>query len=142
MKYERKTSFPPPESPERDSGASLKNPPHWRQKKVVIPLAINVLKKEGIKNPRQKIHLLTYKELQGKQFTKLEKRMLERKEEKLFIYENINGVEKVKFSHENQKILAKLTGISLNNTSVIKGVVAYQGKVTGLARIVLNNKAK
>ena len=68
--------------------------------------------------------------------------MLERKEEKLFIYENINGVEKVKFSHENQKILAKLTGISLNNTSVIKGVVAYQGKVTGLARIVLNNKAK
>lgn len=111
-------------------------------KKVVVPLAIDILKKAGIKNPSQKIYLLTYKELQGKQFAKLDKRMLERKEEKLFIYENNNGVEKVVFSQDNQKMLAKLIGISLDKTLLIKGFVAYQGKVTGRARIVLNNKAK
>lgn len=111
-------------------------------KKVVVPLAIDILKKAGIKNPSQKIHLLTYKELQGKRFTKLDKRMLERKEEKLFIYENNNGIEKVAFSQDNQEMLAKLTGISLDKTLLIKGSVAYQGKVTGRARIVLNNKAK
>lgn len=111
-------------------------------KKVVVPLAINVLKKEGVKNPSHKIHLLTYKELQGKQFTKLDERMLERKEEKLFIYENNNSTEKIKYSHDNQQILAKLTGVSLDQKPIIKGVVAYQGKATGRARIVLNNKAK
>lgn len=111
-------------------------------KKVVVPLAINALKKEGIKNPSQRIHLLTYKELRGKQFTKLDKRMLERKEGKLFIYENNNGVEKVVFSQDNQKMLAELTGVSLDKTFSIKGSVAYQGKVIGRARVVLNNKAK
>lgn len=111
-------------------------------KKVVVPLAINILKKEDVKNPRQKIHLLTYKELQGKQFTELDQRTLERKEEKLFIYKNNNGVEKVNFSHENQKTLAKLTSISLDKTPIIKGSVAYRGKATGRARIILNNKAK
>jgi len=111
-------------------------------KKIVFPLAVNILKKEGIKNPNQKIHLLTYKELQGKQFTKLDKRMFERKEEKLFIYGNNNGVEKVVLSQGNQKMLAKLTGISLNETLTIKGSIAYQGKVTGRARIILDNKAK
>lgn len=111
-------------------------------KKVVVPLAINILKKACIKNPSQKIHLLTYKELQGKQFTKLDKRMLERKGEKLFIYENNNGIEKVAFSQDNQEMLAELTGISLNKALIIKGTAAYPGKVTGRARIILDNKTK
>lgn len=110
-------------------------------KQIVIPLAINILKKAGIKNSSQKIHLLTYKELKNKNFSDLDNRILQRKEGKLFTYESSNGVDRVNYSFNNQNLFAKLTGLLPNKTSSITGMAAYKGKkLVGRARIVFNSK--
>ena len=67
--------------------------------------------------------------------------MFKIKKENFFVYEINNGLEKINFSNDNEKMLAQLMGFS-PTTQEIKGTVAYQGKVTGRVRITLDKGDK
>ncbi len=108
---------------------------------VIRPLAINILKEAGVEDANQKVNFCTYKEIQHSDFKDLNCRVEENGNENFFVYEINGGKEKISFSHDNHKRLAELMGYSLNGGQEIKGVIAYQGKITGRVSIIVGDNA-
>lgn len=108
--------------------------------KVATLLAVRVLEARGVKNVEQKINLATYSEISRNNLIEFDQRLQLRTEGKLFVYQAGEQGEQITLSSTNTPLLEQLFGFS-GATKEIKGTVAYPGKVTGRARIVLDMDA-
>lgn len=107
-------------------------------KDVINPLAKERLKKSKIKEVSKSIELITLSELLANNLELLASRREKRKKNFLFIYQNRNGNELVEWNKNQNEITAKIENRQ-NETQIIKGLIAYKGKKTGHARLILTN---
>lgn len=106
--------------------------------KVIIPLSVKILEKNNVSNSVAKAELITLNELKTNVFSKLEERLSYSIEGKLFLYEMVDGEENVEYSAENKLLVNRLNHIESFKTRIMKGAVAYPGKVTGRVRVILD----
>ena len=106
--------------------------------KVVIPIVTRELDKIGIYQKDAAKHV-TLQEILRKGRFNIKTRILNSRKGKFFIYENLNGYEKIKWVKNPMPLIKKIEGINKNKL-IIKGNSAFSGKVKGRVKIVLTNQ--
>ncbi|GEM_PF-2494024 len=106
---------------------------------IVAPHVLRVLKRNGIRELAAP--LITLKELRESNFSALEDRIKARQSGKRFIYEVTGNKELVQWIFDPMIIVREIEHIPVleNMGNELKGQVAYRGKVTGVARLVLSD---
>lgn len=108
-------------------------------KKVVAPTAVRELGRMGI-SQKGAAELITLQEILEKKKVNLKKRIVESKDGKFFIYENLNGREKITWVKNPLPLIKKIEGVKNKKEEVIKGKSAFNGVATGKVKVVLTNK--
>jgi len=103
---------------------------------VVMPAAYTFARTKNKKIRKEMVELLTYKELWTESYGQLFKRYAARKAGKKFVYQVSRSSEKISFVKSTASIQKTLKG-GASNSKKLTGQVAFPGKVTGRARVVL-----
>ncbi len=107
-------------------------------KKIVEPVVNKELMRLGVSDEKA-FGLITYQELLKGETKLLDKRLLEVKQNRTFIYQNIKGKEDILWVQNPEKIINEIESSYNLKVSKLKGNIAYKGKVEGKVKIVLTN---
>ncbi len=109
------------------------------QKKILKPIIIKALADKGLSNPEAASSVITYKEFLNDDFSKVDERIKQVKEGKLFVFQRLDGIETVNYIDDTKEILNKLSD---SDSDEIKGQTACKGKVKGTVRLALTNDTR
>lgn len=112
-------------------------------KHLIIPAAIQKLQSTGLERAEERVHLLTIPEILDADYTHLERRENERSMGNHFIYQNIDGVPLDTWvdpdaMHELILEMENIPQDILTGGVKLIGDIAFEGKVRGVARIVVD----
>lgn len=103
---------------------------------VIVPMAQDILKDLGIKNPEEVVDLVTYDEILAKDISKLNERIKAREEMKQFVYQVVEGKQNISWAEDSRSIIEEIEKFKNEKTGELKGQTAYPGRVKGIARII------
>ncbi len=103
---------------------------------VIVPFSIEGISPQNLPNSAEVVSMLTLSEIFSQQWDKVEERIHQQKEGKHFIYQVINGKEKVDWTANVASITSSIEKENFCNE--INGQIAYPGIVKGIARVVLS----
>jgi phosphohistidine swiveling domain-containing protein len=106
---------------------------------IIVPLAKEKLASMGIDDVSESVKLITLAELLEGDTKKIKKRMNWKQKGFLFVYENMNGKENIRWTKKPQDIISKIEQKSKDEHR-IQGKTSFPGRVKGVVRLVLTNE--
>ena len=107
-------------------------------KNIITPIVDQRLRELGIEDVKTSADLITLSELLAGKVEVIEERKEKREQGLFFIYQNRNGSELIEWTREPGQFVAKLEHVE-EIDSIIRGNIAFKGKVTGYARLIFTN---
>jgi pyruvate, water dikinase len=107
-------------------------------REVIEPIARRAVGKFYAK----KVNLLTYQEIISGNFKNSVRRALKRKQNFKFVYQSLNGKEKIFWVKNTEKLITKIEGLKFVKTDNLKGQVGFGGLVRGRVKLVLSDESK
>jgi phosphohistidine swiveling domain-containing protein len=107
----------------------------------VIEVIVRPLAMKKLNMTMEEIDLLTLQEVYNNAKVDINERKVQRENGALFIYKNHDGKEDLSWTKNTLKVIKSIDGES-QKAGVLKGNIAYKGKVRGRVRVVLDNSVR
>lgn len=106
---------------------------------VITPLAVQRLVDLGVQNAHEVLKFITIKELLAEDIEGANLRIQQHKARLLFVYQVYEGKESIQWNQENESLMDMIEDgvVDVGEGNVLQGEVAFEGKVRGIARVVL-----
>ncbi|MAE42979.1 hypothetical protein CMO93_04355 [Candidatus Woesearchaeota archaeon] len=108
-------------------------------KEIITPLAEEKLTELGVKDTSNNVKLITLSELLSNKIEVINERKEKRELDFFFVYQIRSGSELIEWTKEPRDLVVQLEHVK-EEDSTISGTIAFAGKATGHARLILTNE--